>query len=430
MDWDTNGQMNRKLLHKTQRIYLIYFTVVFMITAPLFYFIIHQMYISNADDSLRLMEYEFRKNNISSLRKTDISVWNKYNPDVKILKDKGLKKDTLFDAYYFETQDNETELYRELNTPVTIEGTSYTLSARVNLVESEDLIMSIAILFIVIIILLLVGLFFINKKLSGRLWKPFFQTLKQIENFEIDRQVKPRLAGSDIEEFNRLNAVIDNLIERNIIIYNNQREFVENAAHELQTPIAVFKAKIYTLIQRPDVTKEQAGILISLNDSVARLDRLNKNLLLLSRIDRNQYNKTEVFSVKELIEKQLHFFIEQAGQKNIEIKTNFQNDFTVDANMGLTEILISNLLLNAIRHNIENGKIIISLSGNKLEISNTGSNKELPAEKLFIRFFKTDPSGRGTGLGLAIVKKIADVNNWAVSYYYSDNLHSFLVQFR
>ena len=70
--------------------------------------------------------------------------------------------------------------------------------------------------------------------------------------------------NSDIEEFNRLNTSIDNLIKRNILIYNNQREFVENAAHELQTPIAVFKAKIDTLIQRLDVTKGQSEILTSL----------------------------------------------------------------------------------------------------------------------------------------------------------------------
>ncbi len=422
--------MNKKLLQKTQRIYLIYFVVVILITAPLFYFIIHRMYISNADESLRLREYEFRQNNIATLRKADIPTWNKYNPDVKILADKGLTKDSLFYTYYYETQDNENELYRELNTPVMIEGMPYTLSARINLIESEDLILGIAIVFVIIIVLLLAGLFFINRRLSGRLWKPFYQTLHQIEGFEIDKSNRPEFTGSDIEEFNRLNASINSLIEKNIAIYDHQHEFIENAAHELQTPLAVFKAKIDTLIQRPDVTREQADILSSLEESLARLNRLNRNLLLLSRIERDQYNETETFPIKKLIEKQLEFFMEQAAQKNIRITTDLPHDFRVHAHAGLTEILVSNLLLNAIRHNIKNGEMTISLREQELIISNTGPNRPIPPEKLFDRFYKSDPSEQGTGLGLAIVKKIADLNHWTVSYTFSNSLHSFSVQFQ
>ncbi len=421
--------MNKKLLYRTQRIYLIYFVVIIVITAPLFYFIIHRMYISNADESLRLREYEFKKNNIATLRKRDIPVWNKYNPDVKILEDIGLKKDSLFYAHYYETQDNETELYRELNTPVTIENTPFTLSARVNLVESQDLILGIAAVFLAIIVLLLVGLFFINKKLSGKLWKPFYQTLQKIEDFEIDKQKRPVFSDNDIEEFNRLNNSINDLIEKNILIYNNQKEFIENAAHELQTPIAVFKAKIDTLIQRPDVTKEQSEVFASLYDSVSRLSRLNKNLLLLSRIDRNRFDKTVAFSLTELIKKQLAFFTAQAEQKQIEIITDLRNDLTIHAHQGLTEILVNNLLLNAIRHNVRNGKIYISVTEKKLEISNTGELRKLPSENLFGRFFRSGSSGQGTGLGLAIVKKIVDLNNWKISYSFIDNLHHFSVHF-
>ncbi|HHH53812.1 MAG TPA: HAMP domain-containing histidine kinase [Bacteroidetes bacterium] len=421
--------MDRKLLHKTQRIYLIYFTVILLITAPLFYFIIHKMYIDNADESLRLREYEFRKNNISSLHISDIPIWNKYNPYVKIVEDKGLKNDSLFYTYYYENQDEETELYRELNTPITIENTPFTFSARTNLVESEDLIMSIAILFLIIIILLLAGLYFMNKRMSEKLWNPFYQTLQQIEDFEIDKHKIPTFNKSDIEEFNRLNISINNLIEKNTIIYNNQREFVENAAHELQTPIAVFKAKIDTIIQRSDITQGQAGILVSLNKTVSRLSRLNKNLLLLSKIENNQFNKTTTFSINELIEDQLQFFIEQAEQKNIEIKTDFQNDVLIDANRGLTEILVNNLLLNAIKHNIEDGQINISIFEQTLGISNKGIDNELPKNKLFKRFSKSNPSGKGTGLGLAIIKKIADTYGWIVSYYFKDGVHQFSIRF-
>ena len=230
--------------------------------------------------------------------------------------------------------------FRELNTPISIEGEPFTLSIKVNLLESEDLILSIALLFMTILILLLFGLFFINKKLSLKLWKPFYDTLQQIENFDVDKHIQLQFPSSDIQEFNRLNSSIDTLIKRNIKIYENQREFVENAAHELQTPIAIFKAKIDTLIQRSDITEGQSEILTSLNHIISRLNRLNKNLLLLSKIEKQQFKETENFSIQALIENQFDFFIEQAEQKNIKISTSFQHDFNLNANKGLTEILI------------------------------------------------------------------------------------------
>src|SRR5690606_26525908 len=147
------------------------------------------------------------------------------------------------------TLNAENEPYRELNLPVSIEGKPYTYSARINLVETEDLMKSIALLFFIIISLLLIGLLLINKRLSLNLWKPFYETLQQIEQFEIDKSNQPKLTDTNIEEFNRLNQSIEKLIERNTSIYHSQREFIENAAHELQTPLAVFQAKIDTLIQ-------------------------------------------------------------------------------------------------------------------------------------------------------------------------------------
>jgi len=274
-----------------------------------------------------------------------------------------------------------------------------------------------------------VGLFIITRKLSVTLWKPFYKTLQQIEEFEIDKSKQPQLAETDIEEFNRLNQSIEKLIERNITIYKSQREFIENAAHELQTPLAVFQVKIDTIIQRSDVTKEQSEILSSLNENVSRLNRLNKNLLLLSKIDNESYSDKQTVSLNELIEKHIGFFTEQAKAKNITIETKLSEPLETKSNPVLAEVLINNLFLNAIRHNVPNGRIVITLSNHSLTFSNTGQATALVQEKLFNRFSKVNPSEQGTGLGLSIVKKIADINNWTVSYCHSENLHSFSILF-
>ncbi len=421
--------MNKKLLHKTQKTYLYFIILLFAIVAPLFYILVNKLYLHEIDETLIHTKSEFLNNSITKLGLNDIPVWNRFNTNIEIQNSTGLKTDTLFNKLYYNHIEEENEPYRELNSPISIEGRPYTLSIKTNLLETEDLIFTLLLLFITILALLFSGILLINKFLSTRLWKPFYQTLQQIENFEIDKHYKPDFADTDIEEFKRLNNSIERLIERNIIIYNNQREFVENAAHELQTPIAVFKAKIDTLIQRDDITEGQSKILGSLSETTSRLSRLNKNLLLLSKIENQQFSQKEKLSIRGLINKQLVFFEEQAVKKNIIISTDFKNDILTNAYTGLIEILINNLLINAIQHNITDGQIVISIHDKTLSIRNTGTDKKLSEEKLFSRFHKVNTSNQGNGLGLAIVKKIADLNGWIVSYSYSESNHIFVVHF-
>ena len=421
--------MTKKLLHKTSRAYLIFAVLILIISAPLFYFLTEKLYIDDADEALILRKNEFLQFSVSQLKITDIAVWNKFNRDIKITKALALKKDTIFYSYYYDTLYAENEPYRELNLPISIEGKPYTYSARINLVETEDLIKSIALLFLIISSSLLVGLLLINKKLSLNLWKPFYETLQQIEQFEIDKSNQPRFAVTNIEEFNRLNQSIEKLIERNTSIYHNQREFIENAAHELQTPLAVFQAQIDTLIQSADFSNEQYEMLSSLNDSVSRLTRLNKNLLLLSKIESDNYTEKQIISLNEAIEKHFDFFTEQAKAKKLTIKTELSETVSTNSNPVLAEILISNLFLNAIKHNVAYGQILVTLSNYSLTFSNTGQPQPLVADKLFNRFSKSNPSAQGNGLGLAIIKKIADLNKWKITYSFANNLHSFSVTF-
>ncbi|WP_369048371.1 sensor histidine kinase [Tenacibaculum sp. UWU-22] len=421
--------MNKKLQHKTQRAYLYILIVLFVITAPLFYFFIKKLYVKEIDEALVFSKYQFLNNSISKLSTKDILLWNKFNDNVKIQYPTNHAKDTLFNIFYYNSLEKENEPYRELNTNITINGQPYTLSIKTSLLETDELILGVIFLFILAFFLLFIAILLINKLLSAQLWKPFYQTLEQIKTFEIDKNYVPNFPNSEIEEFNQLNKSIENLIEKNSVIYKNQQEFVENAAHELQTPVAVFKAKIDDLIQRSDITKGQSKVLSSLNDAISRLNRLHKNLLLLSKLDKYTLEESETFSVKECINEALSFFIEQAKEKRIDVKTSFKNDITVKANKGLTQIMINNLLLNSISHNIPEGEISILLFENKFVISNTSKEQKLSSDKLFSRFSKTNPSSKGNGLGLSIVKKIGDLYNWSISYSFSDNKHIFCVAF-
>lgn len=421
--------MNKKLLHKTLRAYLVYSVLILIISAPIFYYATERLYIQEADDTLLLHKREFLNYSAQTLKQVNITDWNRFNRNVKIDSGTKVSKDTIFFSAYLDTLEAEIEPYRELNFPILVQGKPYTYSERMNLVETEDLLKNIVFLFLAIISILLIGLYFITKQLSQNLWKPFYDTLRKIEGFEVDQTKQPQFAETDVEEFNRLNTSVQKLIEKNKAIYNSQREFVENAAHELQTPLAVFQAKIDTIIQRADVTQEQAEILGSLNENVLRLNRLNKNLLLLSKIENDNYDYKESALLTSHVQKNIEFFTEQARSKNLIIKIDLQTDFELKSNADLTEILINNLFLNSIKHNIKGGQINILINGNKLIFSNTGHAKALNTSKLFNRFSKANPSEQGTGLGLSIIKKIADINNWTVFYHYETDFHLFSISF-
>ena len=420
--------MNKKLLNKTTRSYLIYSIVILLVSAPVFYFICQWLYVYETDEVLLFHKEAFERNDYN-LTSADMVNWNKYNRNVEIVPDKGITMDSIFGSMEFEHVSREMEPYRVLWAPVMINGQRYTYIEKNNLVVMEGMVLSIAVMFLVIIIILLTGIILLSKRSAAQIWKPFYNTLSQIQNFEIDKNKPPHFLATEIEEFDSLNKSIEKLIEKNTAIYKSQREFVENAAHELQTPLALFQTKVDTLLQSPHLTEEQSGLLDSLNNDVSRLNRLNKNLLLLSKIENDTYFEKQPVILNNYIDKHLDFFEEQAASKDIAIITNFNEPAAILSNPVLTEVLINNLFLNAVRHNIIGGKLFITTTSKSINFSNTGSAEPLSSEKLFNRFSKLDPSAKGNGLGLAIVKKIVELNGWDIAYSFEDNLHNFIVKF-
>lgn len=419
---------NKKLLLKTTNSFLIYAVIILLVAAPVFYYTCQWLYIYETDEVLLFHKGAFVKESHSNYTANDIAAWNKYNHNVTIVPDMGVNKDSIVGEMIFEAMANEKEPFRILYAPVEINGKKYTYIEKRNLVEMEGMVISVAFMFLFIIIILLIGIIWISKKSAAQIWKPFYNTLGQIAEFEIDKNSPPEFIATDIDEFDRLNKSLERLIEKNTVIYKSQREFVENAAHELQTPLALFQTKIDTL-QQLDLTREQSALVGSLNKDVSRLNRLNKNLLLLSKIDNEIYLEQETIILNEYIDKNINFFIEQAQAKNVKINTHFKNILRTKGNTALTEVLLNNLFLNAIRHNIKNGVIDIIIENNSLKFVNTGQQTPLRAQSIFNRFSKINPSSQGNGLGLAIIKKICEINHWDIRYSFTDNLHTFEVIF-
>lgn len=418
----------KKLLYKTTQSFLVYAVIILLISAPVFYYISEWLYVYETEEVLLMHKGDFIKESHQNFTQADIDAFNKYNRDVVIVPDMGIKEDSIVGKMIYDSIAKEAEPFYLIYAPVDINGKRYTYVEKINLLEMEGMVFSIAAMFFFIIVILLIGIIWLSKATSVKLWRPFYNTLNQIHDFEIDKNKPPHFIPTDIDEFDRLNKSLEQLIEKNTAIYKSQREFVENAAHELQTPLALFQTKIDTLSQL-ELNKEQSNIVGSLSKDVSRLNRLNKNLLLLSKIDNEIYLEKSDIVINDYIKKHLDFFTEQAASKNLTVITEFTSDLKINGNSALTEVLINNLFLNAIRHNEKNGKIIITTLDNELIFLNTGQKTPLAIDQLFNRFSKNNPSSQGNGLGLAIIKKIAELNKWEINYSFYNDLHSFSVKF-
>lgn len=292
----------------------------------------------------------------------------------------------------------------------------------------RDMFEGILLQFGIIMGVLLVSLSVMLKVISKQIWAPFDDTLRRIEHFSLEQESLPLFLRSNIKEFNRLNSVLTKLIEKNLRSYKMQKEFTENASHELQTPLAIFQTKLDLLLQQPDLSEQQADIVQSLYEVSGRLARLNKDLLLLAKIDNRQYTQMEIVDVVQLTENMLPLLngFTQGTSINEDIQVK---SLTVEANKTLLESLINNLVVNAVRHNIANGEIFITIKPDKLIIANTSAEGILNKDLVFERFSRSSEKIKGNGLGLAIVKAICNFHGWNIEYQYNENRHKFIVSF-
>lgn len=286
--------------------------------------------------------------------------------------------------------------------------------------------------------------------ISGRLWRPFDKTLEAIESFNLENGVCPTLPDSDTKEFSRLNTALNRLMTGNMKSYRTQKEFTENASHELQTPLAVFRNKLDILLQQPDLTENQAVIVQDHYQMTDRLSHLNRNLLLLAKMENSQFSREDSFDVVAVLNELLPCLENLAP--GLTVRKDIQvSKLCLKANKSLFESLVNNLIVNAVRHNRPDGEIRVTVTSDSLSVSNTSNEPALDPATIFTRFnhrlsnhrtgvttcaeIESDADngleevGIGNGLGLSIVKSICDYHSWQITYSYLPGTHTFTVRF-
>ena len=334
----------------------------------------------------------------------------------------------LNDTVMFDMKLEDFRLYRHLRVESTTQdGKGYIVNLFKPLENrkmlTEDIIFSMIILF-----LILSGfLIFMNYVIVRRVWIPFYRTLHALNHYDLNVQMPLHLSATDIREFRLLNDTLNKMSEKILQDYLNLKEFNENAAHELQTPLAVIKSKLDLLIQNEKMDESQMNLINSIYEATTRMSRLNQGLLLISRIQNNQFNVSEEVNIETIVDNTLVHFGEMIDLQFIRVTKQYIDPMVVYMNRTLAEILVNNLISNAIRHNIQNGSIHITMNAKIFTIANTGPSLNVDPRQLFERFRKSDERLGSVGLGLSIVQKICTLYQLTANYNYNDGLHTLVI---
>lgn len=416
-----------KLITKTSLYYIILSLFLFLTGGITFYFSINKILNEEINEQLaiekeKLVAYIKENNEIppaSPLTDGMVSFAPVNNTVLEEFKDTVL----------LSPLKDEMLPYRQIIFPARINEQEYSVSLTKPVFEKDDLMDTIIHSLGISALVLLIVLFLANTWLSSRLWKPFYQTLEKLRNYDLNRAEKLQLSTSSTEEFKQLSNEIKRMIEKIQGQYRNLKEFSENASHEIQTPLAIIISKLELMLQSETLLHHDMKLVQDVYGSANRLSKLNQSLLFLAKIENRQFQDELFLSLNELAEAKLNYFDEMIRFKNISIEKNMKNSLQIKMNPQLADVLLSNIIGNAIRHTINGGVIIIDTTGNSLVISNSGSPPTLPSERLFERFIKDSSSSESAGLGLAIVKQICDTYSYNIEYSFSAGLHSFTLHF-
>lgn len=414
---------------RTVRNYVLFSALLLLIATPLFYFSIQWLFVNQIDQELRSHQDEFHELLPLLNTEKEMEFFETMNDEFLLQESTYLmKEDSFLTVDILNTKDNEIHPYRVLRTGVMIQGKPYRLQIQESMVDNGGLVGAIVGIQVSLIALLLLGFVLINRKLSHTIWQPFYEILDKLKQYQIDKDISIALPQSSTAEFRDLSIVISQLINRNVEVYQSQKEFTENAAHELQTPLAICRTKLELLAQARELTQEQADLVGSLSDAMERITRLNKDLLLLSKIESGQYFSTEEIELKTVISKCLEVYGHKIQDKELILDLSLDSSSRIKANAVLLEVLVTNIMSNAIRHAYDRGHVSIANTKSGLTVSNSGDPLEHP-EKIFQRFHRESRTTFGSGLGLSIAKKICEVSGYKISYDYSSGMHHFRILF-
>jgi two-component system OmpR family sensor kinase len=353
--------------------------------------------------------------------------------EIKILENEiPVNKYDVYEHSFYNTALQHKECRLTVSSYYKINGKYYSISSYNYVTKANEILMGLLNSFIwnLVILLVLAGLS--ARYVSRLILAPFNRTLAKIQSFNLKQKRKLQLPKANAKELETLNSFLNKMTDKALDDYRSLKEFTENASHELQTPVAILRSKLELLTESYLQGKDDATIAALINDmqnAIEKLSRINSSLTLLARLENHEYDNKQSVALSRLVTEALGSFSELLDMKSIQVQTQIADGIKLQLHPSLADILLGNLLSNAIRHNKANGAIEVTLSKDKLEIRNTGNPPEVPTSQLFKRFTKGSHSSNSIGIGLAIVKQICDLNSFYIQYHYADGWHTMQIIF-
>ena len=418
-----------KLLSYTYRKLALLLFLLMAVWGVLFYYAIIDEVVDETDDTLEnygeiLMESALHDPSILETEGSLMSFY-KFTP---ISEEEGRHyRQVFYDATVYIELEDEDEPVRVMCTAFRMpDGQYYELKLMISILERDDMVEAmlwyLGALFLLFLICTSIG---IQLVLKG-VFRPLHRLLDWLHCIQPGKEVPPLDNPTKIREFQQLGDAAVDMGNRSYKAYEEQKQFIENASHELQTPLAIVRGKVELLAESEGMTEQQMEQLDEIYATLGRAVKLNKSLLLLSRIENGQYTEMEDVSVDEILDELLPDLMDIYEHKQVRlIRKREEQPFIIRCNHSLAQILVSNLVKNSLLHNREEGELQVLTTPTSLVIKNTG-DVPLDGEKLFRRFYHgMDGKKDSTGLGLAIARSIALSSSLKLTYEWQDGMHTF-----
>src|SRR2546428_2842911 len=361
-----------KLFTKYNRINSWANIIIFGLGSLAFYFVLHYILIDQLDDSLKseqqeIEEYVTLHKQLPEIQNTKHQ-WITVEKVVTPLPQK-IKKSISF----YNPKEDEQERVRQLLFPLTVSSQHYTITVNKSEVETEELLQLIIPIIVIMIGLILLGNYIINRKVVNRLLHPFYHTVDRIGNYHLSEQTPLQLPKEPIDEINLLNESLNKMTSRIYADYQVLKTFTENASHEMQTPLAVMRSKIEVLLQASEWKEKEMQQILAIDDASQKLSKLHQSLLLLTKLENHQFLLEEEVNLKIIIQQKVQEREEFLEPKNLNLKVDLE-EVKLPFQHHLAEIMITNLLNNAMRYTPAGGIITIKLNPQTLIFTNTAIN--------------------------------------------------------
>jgi signal transduction histidine kinase len=338
-------------------------------------------------------------------------------------------EDIFRDTLKFDVKNEQYRTYRYLQYISTKGGQNLLVRIYKSTTPTDKLVERVTLMITMMVILFLAGIFILNRFIFANLWKDFFEAMDKLKRFETTKE--PVILGEqDIQEFEELKQVLEVITRRLSNDYRELKEYTDHTTHELQTPLAVIKSKTELLIQSEKLGEEEMKLLEAINTSVHQLSRLNSTLTLITRIENRQFTEKEEIGLAGLLDRHLELLEEHITLRRITVEKQYRDGGRVlFMDQGLADLLVANLLKNAILHNIDGGSIALETGPQSLLIRNDGPPLGFNQEELFTRFVRNTRRTGSFGLGLSLVKKLCEYYNFYIEYSLDKQQHAFTIRF-